>query len=142
MGIGKNQYGQTYNFRSGTYSRPQKCATMVLLRDGPYHRLCSPGARSALIKSLYTSQVTPCALGFAKNEGEMPRLPPSYTTIRQGYPPAVARFISLAVASAVAFAVAKAVSSAIASAVPSTDASTVALALALAVTHTPETLYC
>ncbi len=22
MGIGKNQYGQTYNFRSGTYSRP------------------------------------------------------------------------------------------------------------------------
>ncbi len=23
MGIGKNQYGQTYNFRSGTYSRPQ-----------------------------------------------------------------------------------------------------------------------
>jgi hypothetical protein len=22
VGIGKNQYGQTYNFRSGTYSRP------------------------------------------------------------------------------------------------------------------------
>ncbi len=30
MGIGKNQYGQTYNFRSGTYSWPlSKLATKI-----------------------------------------------------------------------------------------------------------------
>ena len=33
MGIGKNQYGQTYNFRSGTYSRPLSCISTV---DGQY----------------------------------------------------------------------------------------------------------
>ena len=51
-------------------------ATMTLLRDAPYCRLCPPGAHSDSMNSLYTLQATPCALGFAKIEGEMFILPP------------------------------------------------------------------
>ena len=51
-------------------------ATMALLRDALYRHLCPPGAHSDAVNSLYASQVTPCALGFAKIEGEMVILPP------------------------------------------------------------------
>ena len=57
---------------------------MTLLRDAPYHRLCPPSAHSDSMNSLYPSQATPCALGFAKIEGEMFILPPYHTTISQG----------------------------------------------------------
>ncbi len=36
MEIGKNQYGQTYNFRSGTYSRPYFLARHLLRRMFQY----------------------------------------------------------------------------------------------------------
>ena len=43
-------------------------ATMALLRDAPYCLLFPPGAHSDVMNSLYASQATPCALGFAKIE--------------------------------------------------------------------------
>ena len=57
-------------------------ATMALLRDALYRHLCPPGAHSDAVNSLYASQATPCALGFAKIEGEMVILPPYHPTIR------------------------------------------------------------
>ena len=57
-------------------------ATIALLRNTPYCRLCPPGAHSDSMNSLYTSQATPCAVGFAKIEGVTIILLPF--TIRRG----------------------------------------------------------
>ena len=57
---------------------------MALLPDALYRHLCPPGAHFNAMNSLYASQATLCALGFAKIKGEMVILPPYHPTIRRG----------------------------------------------------------